>query len=255
MSTEFNSTVETGPQLSGPFEVGNAPSSPPEQAQPIHRRAISESMLMEAIENELSIRLLGPGDQLPTERALADAIGVTRNAIRRSLARLEAQGRISRHVGRGTFLAGSTSAPTGRNDTSPAEIMAVRAVFEPELVALASLSATPNDLREMRRCLDGGDRSDTQPEFEAWDSALHCSFAAASHNGLLIAVADLIENARQDPAWGTLKQRSSSPELRQRYRNEHRAIVEALTLRDPQRARAAARQHLMTVRTALFGTT
>jgi GntR family transcriptional regulator, uxu operon transcriptional repressor len=46
----------------------------------------------------------GPGARLPTERQLAVDLGVTRSSVRHALAMLEAQGRISREVGRGTFL-------------------------------------------------------------------------------------------------------------------------------------------------------
>ena len=49
----------------------------------------------------------GPGSRLPTERQLAIDLGVTRSSVRHALAMLEAQGRISREVGRGTFLRAS----------------------------------------------------------------------------------------------------------------------------------------------------
>jgi len=47
---------------------------------------------------------LGPGSRLPTERQLAASLGVKRSGIRLALAALEADGLISREVGRGTFL-------------------------------------------------------------------------------------------------------------------------------------------------------
>src|SRR6201997_1336866 len=45
-----------------------------------------------------------PGSRLPTERRLAADLRVTRSGIRLALAALEADGLISREVGRGTFL-------------------------------------------------------------------------------------------------------------------------------------------------------
>ena len=47
---------------------------------------------------------LGPDGRLPTERRLALDLGMTRSSVRHALAILEAQGSISREVGRGTFL-------------------------------------------------------------------------------------------------------------------------------------------------------
>src|SRR5487761_1183827 len=44
------------------------------------------------------------GTRLPTERQLAADLGVSRAAIRHAMAVLQAEGRVSREVGRGTFL-------------------------------------------------------------------------------------------------------------------------------------------------------
>ena len=43
---------------------------------------------------------MGPGSRLPTERQLAADLGATRTTVRRALAVLEAEGHISREVGR-----------------------------------------------------------------------------------------------------------------------------------------------------------
>src|ERR671912_1127811 len=56
---------------------------------------------------------LTPGSRLPTERELAKRFAVPRNAVRRTLAQLEAEGSITRHVGRGTFLTGRFPAVGG----------------------------------------------------------------------------------------------------------------------------------------------
>ena len=67
---------------------------------------------------------LGPGSRLPTERQLAADLGVTRSGIRLALATLEADGLISREVGRGTFLrdaAASALAAASPGDLGAAE--------------------------------------------------------------------------------------------------------------------------------------
>ena len=50
---------------------------------------------------------LVPGSRVPTERALAELLGRSRHDVRRQLDVLESQGRVTREVGRGTFLTGS----------------------------------------------------------------------------------------------------------------------------------------------------
>src|ERR1700732_2662650 len=81
--------------------------------------------LAELILAESGRACLGPGSRLPTERRLAADLGVTRSGIRLALAALEADGLISREVGRGTFLldaAATALAParSGGADTSEA---------------------------------------------------------------------------------------------------------------------------------------
>ena len=64
-----------------------------------------------AIQRELDARLteLAPGDQLPSERALAARFGCTTVTLRKALAGLEAAGRIRRVRGSGTFVSGTTT--------------------------------------------------------------------------------------------------------------------------------------------------
>jgi GntR family transcriptional regulator, uxu operon transcriptional repressor len=205
------------------------------------------------------------GGRLPTERQLSIDLGVTRSSVRSALALLEAQGRISREVGRGTFLCelrrpadgglrdGASSSgqhgvgtpPTA--DFAPADVMTIRRLLEPPAMALVVAWATAADLEEMDRCLALGDRAATFEEFEACDLALHRCIMAASHSPLLAALYGAIEAARHGQVWGDLKRRSASRERRHQYQADHRAIVEALRSRDSGGAVEAMRLHLARV--------
>ena len=117
------------------------------------------------------------GARLPTERQLSIDLGVTRSSVRTALALLEAQGRISREVGRGTFLralpaadAGWRAGRGGRDqpdpgrasssaDFAPADVMTIRRLLEPPAMVLVVAWATAADLEEMDRCLALGDRA------------------------------------------------------------------------------------------------
>lgn len=197
---------------------------------------------------------LKPGDRLPTERDLAAATGVGRAAVRTALHDLESRGIVLRHVGRGTFLApDETATPENVHEPSPSEIMAARMVLEPELMPLAVISATGPDLAEMERCLRGGEQAFTSEEFERWDTALHHSFALATHNAVLANVSSLLIAARRQPVWGGLKKRTFNTERHRCYCDEHEQIVTALKERDAEAAREAMKNHLRHVRRALLG--
>jgi DNA-binding FadR family transcriptional regulator len=214
-----------------------------------------EARVLEFIDREIAERGIGPGGRLPTERDLARDSGQSRTAVRRALQILEADGRIVRHVGRGTFLApgGRPRDAGGAAATSPAEIMAVRLLIEPQMMALAIAAATSADLAEIRRCLDRGQEAESFEDFEVWDAALHRAFAAATHNSLLVGVMQMISEARDQALWGTLKRRSSTPERRAAYKCDHRDIVMALAERHTEAAQAAMRRHLLRVRANILG--
>jgi DNA-binding FadR family transcriptional regulator len=203
---------------------------------------------------------LGPDGKLPTERQLASDLGVTRSSVRYALAILQAQGRLSREVGRGTYLRTEPGAAHGNSAQersavagdaaaafAPADVMMVRRLLEPQAMPLAVAWATAADFAEMDRCLAGGDRASTYEEFETWDLALHRSIVAATQSPLLVTLYASIEIARHGHMWGDLKRRSGSAERRAAYQADHHQIVAALKARDPAAAVAAMRNHLARV--------
>ena len=218
---------------------------------------------------------LGSGARLPTERQLAADLGATRTSVRRALAVLEAEGRISREVGRGTFLRDEPHPFTGpaggvpRADGlaaaaprdpdpagfAPADVMAIRRLLEPAAMRLVVAWATTADFEEMARCLAGGERAASYDEFESWDLALHRAIMAASHSPLLTRLYTVLEEARHGRSWGDLKRRSASRERQHAYQADHRELVAALRARDADRAVEAMRVHLARVGGHLFGET
>jgi GntR family uxuAB operon transcriptional repressor len=78
----------------------------------LRRRALAALILAESQRGDA-----GHGTRLPTERQLATDLGVSRSAVRHAMAMLQAEGHVSREVGRGTFLRGAAEAP-GRDLTA-----------------------------------------------------------------------------------------------------------------------------------------
>ena len=269
----------------------------------LQRRALAALILAESERGGA-----GHGTRLPTERQLAADLGVSRAAIRHAMAVLQAEGHVSREVGRGTFLrrhgpdvpgpepaagpaaagetpaadapaadapaangeipaAGQPAGPgpaaselpapgglSGAADYAPADVMAVRRLFEPTAMSLVVAWATARDFAEMDRCLRGGERAADHDEFEVWDAALHRSIIAATRSPLLIRLYSEVERARHGRMWGDLKRRSATAARRDEYRRDHEEIVAALRLRDADRATTAMRTHLARVSGHLLGT-
>ena len=114
-----------------------------------HKAKAGTERVREFILNAAASGAHAPGARLPTERELAQRFELPRNAVRKTLAQLEAEGCITRHVGRGTFLAPSgtplASAFGTSSHTSPAELMEARLRIEPALAELIVTHATAAD--------------------------------------------------------------------------------------------------------------
>src|SRR5260370_39204334 len=82
----------------------------------LQRRALAALILAESEQGGA-----GQGMRLPTERQLAADLRVSRAAIRHAMAVLQAEGHVSREVGRGTFLRRHGADRSGPEPTSAAE--------------------------------------------------------------------------------------------------------------------------------------
>lgn len=232
-----------------------APTSPAIPEPPAYSHDLARLILARCTEPGYA-----PGGRLPTERSLAGEFGVTRTMVRHALTVLEAEGRISREVGRGTFLrppGGRGAGPADRagqdvTEVGPADVMAARRLIEPQVLPLVVAWATQRDFDEMRRCLDGGAAAESAAEFEVWDFALHHAIVVASRNALLLAMYAVVERARQGEIWGNLKRRNDSRERRAAYQAEHVALVDALSAREVDQAVRVMDAHLARVQADLL---
>lgn len=203
---------------------------------------------VEALLAEIGVQ---PGEQIPTEREFVTRLGLSRAGVRRTLAELQAEGKVIRHVGRGTFLIGSSAADPCH--TSPSDVMVVRRLIEPATARLIVSVANQDDIAEIQRCVDRSEAATTFADFERWDGALHRAMVDATHSPLLARIYGVIDDARSESLWGVLKQRSYSAETRDSYEKDHRKIMEAIARRDADAAASSVTNHLDNVTARLLG--
>jgi len=195
--------------------------------------------------------------RLPNERDLASEYNVARNTVRSAIDKIAADGSVTREVGRGTFLR-----PDSRLDfmtviqkltgVSPIDMMAVRQIFEPRAAALAATNASAGDIHEVALAHAAAVEALDMETFEHWDAELHQRIFVSTRNELLNHLHEILRLIRNQELWRDIKRRSFSPQRRQIYCNEHKAIVDALMRRDAEAAASAMRIHLDTVSRNLF---
>ncbi len=198
------------------------------------------------------------GSRLPPERDLATRLKLSRSALREGLEVLEAEGRIWRHVGQGTFV-GNRPSPqpaalsliTAR--TSPSEVLEARLLVEPLLARMAALRATEAEVTHMQRLLEKSEAARDAKTWELWDGRLHRAVAEAAHNGLLLSIFDAFNAMRSQAKWSALRQAALTPARHAAYCAHHRAYVDAIAARDATRAEDVMRRHIESVRDGLLG--
>jgi DNA-binding FadR family transcriptional regulator len=193
--------------------------------------------------------------RLPPERDLSQKLGLSRRALRGALDKFEAEGRLWRHVGRGTFVG---ARPPEREmgvslvtaQTSPAELMDVILWLEPTLARIAAIRASKKEIDGLLYLLDQGEHIYDPVAWDAWDTRLHRAIVEASHNDLMLAMYDSFVAVREEPAWIYLRSEATAAARFDELRGHHRAIVEAIAAHNPRGAEIAMRRHLVSVQEA-----
>ena len=205
----------------------------------------------------LAQRELPDGGRLPPERELCDLLGVPRGELRKALARLEADGELWRHVGKGTFrglrpAAPSDSMPSIVARSNPREVMRARLLFEPTLAGEAALNATSADIDDMLRCIAASRAAASWRQYENCDNRLHHAVAVASGNNVLRALFDQLNAVRRAVVWGRRRDETDRPPRDHHSFAEHERIVAEIAERDPDAAARAMHLHLKSVEAKLL---
>lgn len=175
---------------------------------------------------------LPPGSVLQ-ERVLGDSLRISRTPIREALARLEAEGFVTRHAGRLLIV---RQIPV----QELMQIFHVRRMLEVEAIGLATHRITDAMLQQLRELFEtqmNGPIPDGGNHWDA-DDLLHGSIADASGN---VVLTEMVRGLRRKTRMFSLKR---MPDRFLPGSAEHLAIIECLQRRDEIAARRAMELHL-----------
>jgi len=197
----------------------------------------------------LILTKLHPGDKLPSERELAESLGVSRSSIRDAIRSLELVGLVEPRQGSGTVVR-EISAETLMNPLTSVlrhkielvtELIDFRKMLEPPLAARAATHASAEELEEMEEILHRQEAKFRIGELAVEeDSEFHYAIAMASGNSVVLKVLDFLMDLLRDT-----RERSLQTEGRpQKSLAGHRKILAAIKKRDAEAAKAAMRHHI-----------
>jgi GntR family transcriptional repressor for pyruvate dehydrogenase complex len=195
---------------------------------------------------------LRPGDRLPPERDLAKSLGVSRPTLRAGIRSLAAVGILQSRQGAGTFVVNTEGPPS--LDSSPLRLMAAlhgfttgemfeaRLSLEMAIAGLAAERATGDQMASISEELTGMYASLDEPEqYLVHDMRFHQMIAAASGNGILTALMNMVATILFDVRRKTVNRAHDLKESAEMHRQIYRAIRD----RNSEEARLAMRDHLL----------
>jgi len=215
---------------------------------PVRRRRLYEDVVQQ-LQTLISSGRLEPGDQLPSERALADQLAVSRTSVREGLRILEARGMIEARPGQGLFVRGRRTEEVVsilasylmKERETFLEVLDVREALERKAAERAALLATDKDLEALKAALvamqeevlEGRVALDSDTDF-------HRALGVASRNEVLSHMLDTV--------LGLMVQRRREIFSRS-YGGvltlyQHANIYRAIKNRDPDLAAALISTHL-----------
>jgi GntR family transcriptional repressor for pyruvate dehydrogenase complex len=217
--------------------------------------AIRKNRVHEEVARQIErviLKKLQPGDKLPGERELAEALGVSRSSIRDAMRRLELMGLVEPRQGSGTVvrelstdtLVSPLANVLAHKRQQVGELLDFRKMLEPPLAARAATHASAEHVKAMEEILgrqqerlrEGGLAVEEDSEF-------HYRIALASGNSVVLKVLDVVMDLLVET-----RSRSLQSEGRpQKSLAGHKRILAAIKRRDASAAEAAMRQHIQEV--------
>jgi GntR family transcriptional regulator, transcriptional repressor for pyruvate dehydrogenase complex len=207
--------------------------------------------VVEQIRRHITLRLIEPGESLPSERELTAMFGVGRPTIQHALRLLEAERLVEARRGRsgGTFVSRPLEDDVAmdelimrllRRREELEELLDYRRTLEPALSRLAAERRRRDDLVKMRRAIKDMADATSEPVYMRCDTEFHLAVAGATHNRYLRRAQEEVRLELND----ALSLLPESETWHRRLSGEHEAILEAIEARDADGAESATELHV-----------
>jgi GntR family transcriptional repressor for pyruvate dehydrogenase complex len=204
------------------------------------------------IEEMVASGQLETGRRLPSERRLAELLGVSRGSVREAITELEVKGLVRRRPGSGTHIqrpshslfTGPIVSGGGLSDRETTELLDLREAIEPGIAARAAERATPADVEAIRALTRAFENTGADIERRMQlDAEFHQAIARATQNTLLAGLVERFMNALD-----ATRRVTAQTESRFRMsKSAHRKIANAIANGDPDAAEREMLEHVRAI--------
>ncbi len=223
--------------------------------RPIKLERVSEKIAIQ-LREAITIGRFKIGDRLPSERELADQMGVSRPSVREAIQQLELMGMVESVHGGGTIVRSLTEQEIqrpmeivlGEDIHKVVELTEVRALMEPWAAKQSAINRTDEELKRIRVLLNEMEKDLEKGVIRAdVDMKFHIEIAAASHNTIFFHLMQTIHQLISYSVKLSREELFVEPEEQMRIFRHHTRIFNAIRECNPDAAEKEMRDHLQYV--------
>jgi GntR family transcriptional regulator, transcriptional repressor for pyruvate dehydrogenase complex len=215
---------------------------------------LSQSVVRQ-IEQLILRGILRPGERLPSERDMAEKLGVSRPSLRDAIGELGERGLLVSKAGSGIFVAevlGSAFSPAltqlfATHDEAVVDYLGFRRDIEGLAAERAARLGSETDLRVIDTIfqkMEAAHQKRDPSDEAALDAEFHMAIIEASHNVIMLHMLRSMFDLLRQGVFYNRQVMFRNRVTRDQLLDQHRAINAAIQNRDPEGAKAAVAAHM-----------
>ena len=219
------------------------------------KRESTLEVIVQQIKDQIKKGILKPGEKLPSERKLADLLGLSRASVREAIQALAFSGYLEVIQGKGTYvLEMSTKYDEIVNFFSEFSnysldyLMEARIMLEGEFARLAALNASQEEIDLIEKIFKEIESSKDLNSFVVKDLEFHLTIAKATHNPFMNGLMKIIGEMLYKETRKIIK---ISKDTRINTIETTRNLVQAIKKRNSEQAKELMIEHIRNVRASL----
>jgi len=212
-------------------------------------------VIVQQIKDQIKKGILKPGEKLPSERKLAELLGVSRASVREAIQALAFSGYLEVIQGKGTYILEMATKYdeivnffSGFSNYSLDYLMEARIMLEGEFARLAALNASQEEIDVIEKIFNEIAKSKNLNSFVVKDLEFHLTIAKATHNpfmnGLMKIIGEMLYKE-------TRKIIEISKDTRVNTIETTRNLVQAIKQRNAEQAKEWMSKHIRNIRVSL----
>ena len=222
--------------------------------QKIELDRVAESVITQ-IEQLILRSIIRPGERLPSERDLAEKLGVSRPSLREAISSLQERGLLTTKANSGIFVAdllGSPFAPSltelfSTHDEAVFDYISFRSDLEGMAAERAANLGSETDLKVIQAIFNkmklAHDKKDALEE-ATLDAQFHMAIIEASHNVFLLHMVRSMFEMLKKGVFYNRQVMFSRHTNRSNLLEQHKTICNAIQSRNAKAARKAVEEHM-----------